>query len=66
MADMSEAVRRTGRPSKGPRDQVKGLVPTPIARAFKDDAQRHGRTETDHLVAILADYYRLQLEAKSA
>jgi len=42
------------------------LVPINIATIFKQDAANLGRTETDHLSAILADYYRLQLEAKSA
>ena len=37
-----------------------------MANIIKADAQARGLEYSDHLASILADYYRLELEAKSA
>jgi hypothetical protein len=70
MADMTEQAHtprnKGGRPSKGDREELKTRVPTPLARLVKADAKARGLRYTDHLAEILADHYRLQLEAKSA
>jgi hypothetical protein len=52
---------RVGRPSKGPREEVKGRVPVTLAQRFREDAARRGKSQTDTLAEVLAEYYGVQL-----
>jgi hypothetical protein len=44
--------KKTGRPSKGPRRQVKARVPVPLFEALHTEAARRGMTVND-LVGLL-------------
>jgi predicted HicB family RNase H-like nuclease len=44
--------KKTGRPSKGPRRQVKARVPVPLFEALYTEAARRGMTVND-LVGLL-------------
>ena len=65
MAVMSDQPRR-GRPSKGPREALTARVPPVLKQLVVADAEARGLDVTDHLAAILADYYRPQLEDQNA
>jgi hypothetical protein len=56
------ARRKRGRPSKGPRVEVRAEVPIPLAELLEHDAREQGMTKTDRLTAILRDYYEMRDE----
>lgn len=45
--------KKTGRPSKGPRNLIRAKLPVKLAEALQDEASRRGMTLTD-LIGELA------------
>lgn len=47
--------RKPGRPSKGPRHEVRAKLPVVLAEALQDEAVRRGMTVTDLMGQLAAD-----------
>jgi hypothetical protein len=57
---------KKGRPSKGPRLEVRAELPIPLVEAFHSEAKRRGMTRTDLLREVLARELRVPYSSQEA